>query len=171
MSSCLFKVCATESLVSLGTSILVLVVMPQFDVLTNLFISGGVCTVSAILQIVCKLPEKRWKTVFPVCSLILIIAGNSLNVSCMSATNRASLRVFDFSPCLSKLKLSREWNRKRNKTICFPFLSISVLHVVFWTRQFVFRFDSLVATLFFYPSCQLFHSLLIVVFFMQCLAW
>lgn len=67
-----------ECLVSLGTSVLVLVVMPQFDVLTNLFISGGVCIVSAILQTVYRLQRESWKIVFPICSLILTVAGYSL---------------------------------------------------------------------------------------------
>nr|XP_040056443.1 chitin synthase 1 [Gasterosteus aculeatus aculeatus] len=69
---------AIESLVSLGTSTLVLVVMPQFDVLTNLFISGGVCIVSAILQIIYRLQRETWKIVFPICSLILTVAGYCL---------------------------------------------------------------------------------------------
>ncbi|KAJ3593437.1 hypothetical protein NHX12_005772 [Muraenolepis orangiensis] len=48
-------ICAIEGLVALGTAVLALVVMPQFDVLTNLFISGGVCMTSSILQIVYRL--------------------------------------------------------------------------------------------------------------------
>uniref|UniRef100_A0A8D2ZR51 chitin synthase n=1 Tax=Scophthalmus maximus TaxID=52904 RepID=A0A8D2ZR51_SCOMX len=71
-------ICAIECVVSLGTSVLVLVVMPQFDVLTNLFISGGVCIVSAILQIVFRLQKETWKIVFPICSLILTVAGYCL---------------------------------------------------------------------------------------------
>ncbi|KAM9765914.1 chitin synthase 1 [Menidia menidia] len=71
-------VCLIECLVSLGTSVLVLVVMPQFDVLTNLFISGGVCIVSAILQIVYRLQRETWRIVFPICSLILTVAGYCL---------------------------------------------------------------------------------------------
>ncbi|XP_060897853.1 chitin synthase 1 [Labrus mixtus] len=73
-------VCAIECLVSLGTSVLVLVVMPQFDVLTNLFISGGVCIMSAVLQIVFRLQREKWKILFPVCSLILTVAGYCLLV-------------------------------------------------------------------------------------------
>ncbi|CAL1603943.1 unnamed protein product [Knipowitschia caucasica] len=68
---------AIECLVSLGTSILVLIVMPQFDILTNLFISGGVCMVSALLQIVFRLQAQPWKIVFPLCSLVLTVAGYS----------------------------------------------------------------------------------------------
>uniref|UniRef100_A0A3Q2PW41 chitin synthase n=1 Tax=Fundulus heteroclitus TaxID=8078 RepID=A0A3Q2PW41_FUNHE len=64
-------ICGIECLVSLGTSVLVLIVMPQFDVLTNLFISGGVCIVSAVLQIVFRLQRENWKILFPICSLIL----------------------------------------------------------------------------------------------------
>uniref|UniRef100_A0A3P8SEA3 chitin synthase n=1 Tax=Amphiprion percula TaxID=161767 RepID=A0A3P8SEA3_AMPPE len=71
-------ICAIECLVSLGTSVLVLVVMPEFDVLTNLFISGGVCITSAILQIIFKLQRESWRIVFPICSLLLTIAGYCL---------------------------------------------------------------------------------------------
>ncbi|KAM6977903.1 chitin synthase 1 [Aplochiton taeniatus] len=68
-------ICGVECLVSLGTSVLVLVVMPQFDVLTNLFISGGVCIFSAILQISFRLQRENWKIIFPLCSLILVLTG------------------------------------------------------------------------------------------------
>ncbi|XP_061600519.1 chitin synthase 1 [Cololabis saira] len=68
-------ICFIECLVSLGTSVLVLVVMPQFDILTNLFISGGVCIVSAILQIVFRLQRETWKIIFPICSLLFTVAG------------------------------------------------------------------------------------------------
>uniref|UniRef100_A0A3Q1JBI7 chitin synthase n=1 Tax=Anabas testudineus TaxID=64144 RepID=A0A3Q1JBI7_ANATE len=71
-------ICAVECLVSLGTSVLVLVVMPQFDVLTNLFISGGVCIMSAILQIAFRLQKETWKIVFPLCSLTFTVAGYCL---------------------------------------------------------------------------------------------
>lgn len=68
-------ICTIECLVSLGTSILVLIVMPQFDILTNLFISGGVCILSAILQIIFRLQSEPWKIVFPLCSLVFTVAG------------------------------------------------------------------------------------------------
>ncbi|XP_037102964.1 chitin synthase 1 [Syngnathus acus] len=71
-------ICAIECIVSLGTSVLVLVVMPQFDILTNLFISGGVCILSALLQIVFRLQTEPWKIIFPMCSLILTCAGYCL---------------------------------------------------------------------------------------------
>nr|XP_061796443.1 chitin synthase chs-1-like [Nerophis lumbriciformis] len=71
-------ICVIECLVSLGTSILVLVVMPQFDILTNLFISGGVCIMSALLQIIFRLQTESWKIIFPICSLVLTCAGYCL---------------------------------------------------------------------------------------------
>lgn len=77
MFFCFFQICVIESLVSLGTSLLVLVVMPHFDILTNLFISGGVCIVSAVLQIVYRLQRESWKILFPICSLLLTSAGNT----------------------------------------------------------------------------------------------
>lgn len=72
-----FQICVIEMLVSLGTSVLVLVVMPQFDILTNLFISGGVCIVSALLQITYRLQKESWKILFPICSVLLTCAGNA----------------------------------------------------------------------------------------------
>ncbi|XP_061736231.1 chitin synthase 1 [Nerophis ophidion] len=71
-------ICAIECTVSLGTAVLVLVVMPQFDVLTNLFISGGVCVTHALLQICFTLQTHTWKILFPICSIILTSAGYCL---------------------------------------------------------------------------------------------
>uniref|UniRef100_A0A8C9V416 chitin synthase n=1 Tax=Scleropages formosus TaxID=113540 RepID=A0A8C9V416_SCLFO len=74
-------ICLIEGLVSLGTSLLVLIVMPQFDVLTNLFITGGVCIVSSVLQIAFRLQKENWKIIFPICSLILVLTGYGLLAS------------------------------------------------------------------------------------------
>ncbi|KAL4640882.1 hypothetical protein GN956_G11693 [Arapaima gigas] len=71
-------VCVIECFVSAGTCILVLIVMPQFDVLTNLFITGGVCIMSSILQIAFRLQKETWKIIFPICSLILVMTGYAL---------------------------------------------------------------------------------------------
>ncbi|KAF5890117.1 chitin synthase chs-2-like, partial [Clarias magur] len=70
-----------EVLVALGTAILVLIVMPQFDVLTNLFISGGVCIGTAILHAVLRLQLERWMIIFPICSIVLVFIGYGLLVT------------------------------------------------------------------------------------------
>ncbi|XP_017316853.1 chitin synthase 1 [Ictalurus punctatus] len=67
-----------EILVALGTSILVLIVMPQFDVLTNLFISGGVCIGTALFHACLRLQLQTWMIIFPICSIILVLTGYSL---------------------------------------------------------------------------------------------
>ncbi|XP_063047742.1 chitin synthase 1 [Engraulis encrasicolus] len=75
------SICLIESLVALGTGILVLIVMPQFDILTNLFISGGVSLVSSLLQIGFRLQfrtQENWKIIFPICSVLLVLTGYSL---------------------------------------------------------------------------------------------
>ncbi|XP_051945376.1 chitin synthase 1 [Xyrauchen texanus] len=71
-------ICAIESLVAVGTTILVLIVMPQFDVLTNLCIPGGVCILSSVLQIVFRLQKESWMIIYPICSLILVLSGYAL---------------------------------------------------------------------------------------------
>lgn len=52
--------------------------MPQFDILTNLCISGGVCFVPALLQMILRLQKITWKIIYPICSLILISTGYAL---------------------------------------------------------------------------------------------
>ncbi|XP_050981710.1 chitin synthase 1 isoform X2 [Labeo rohita] len=72
--------CGIESLVAIGTAILVLIVMPRLDVLTNLCIPGGICILSAALQIAFRLQSQSWMILYPICSLILVISGYILLV-------------------------------------------------------------------------------------------
>lgn len=74
----LLQISGIEILVALGTSILVLIVMPQFDVLTNLFISGGVCIGTAVLHAALRLQRERWMIIFPICSIFLVSTGYAL---------------------------------------------------------------------------------------------
>lgn len=74
----LLQITGIEILVALGTSILVLIVMPQFDVLTNLFISGGVCIGTSFLHVVLRLQLEHWMIIFPICSIILVFTGYGL---------------------------------------------------------------------------------------------
>ncbi|XP_054627280.1 chitin synthase 1 isoform X2 [Dunckerocampus dactyliophorus] len=109
-------ICTIECIVSLGTAILVLVVMPQFDVLTNLFISGGVCILSAILQIIFQLQAETWKIIFPICSIILTSAGYCLlgvdyyvRVSSYVDSQSASCFVFVAIGIFSSILISFCW--------------------------------------------------------------
>lgn len=74
----LLQISVIEILVAVGTSILVLIVMPQFDVLTNLFISGGVCICTAFLHAFLRLQHQRWMIIFPICSIVLVFTGYGL---------------------------------------------------------------------------------------------
>ncbi|XP_058874904.1 chitin synthase chs-2-like [Acipenser ruthenus] len=68
-------ICLIESLVSFGTSLLALVAMPHFDILTSLFILGSVCFFSSIFQAAFHLQKKAWKIIFPICSVVFVLAG------------------------------------------------------------------------------------------------
>ncbi|XP_077093700.1 chitin synthase 1 [Siphateles boraxobius] len=70
--------CGIESLVAVGTAVLVLVVMPQLDILTNLSIPGGICILSSLLQIAFRLQTSKWMIIYPICSLILVLSGYTL---------------------------------------------------------------------------------------------
>uniref|UniRef100_A0A3B3SZD7 chitin synthase n=1 Tax=Paramormyrops kingsleyae TaxID=1676925 RepID=A0A3B3SZD7_9TELE len=92
-------ICLVECLVSLGTSVLVIIVMPQFDALTNLFITGGVCIFSSALQIIFRLQKESWKILFPICSLILVLTGYGLLVTDFHAFMSAACHWFGVVAC------------------------------------------------------------------------
>ncbi|CAB1428603.1 unnamed protein product [Pleuronectes platessa] len=119
-------VCAIECLVSLGTSVLVLVVMPQFDVLTNLFISGGVCIVSAILQIVFRLQRKTWKIVFPLCSLILTVAGFCDSLIHLSQKNTTAVVILEITRSICRTSLNSSY-------LQWPFSMLALEGVCMWS--------------------------------------
>lgn len=74
------QMCAIESLVAVGTALLVLIVMPKLDILTNLCIPGGICILSAVFQIAFRLQTRNWMIIYPICSLILVLSGYTLLV-------------------------------------------------------------------------------------------
>lgn len=74
----LLQMCGIESLVAVGTAMLVLIVMPKLDILTNLCIPGGICILSAVFQIAFRLQTRSWMIIYPICSLILVLSGYAL---------------------------------------------------------------------------------------------
>lgn len=74
----LLQMCGIESLVAVGTAVLVLIVMPKLDILTNLCIPGGICILSSLLQIAFRLQTRNWMIIYPICSLILVLSGYTL---------------------------------------------------------------------------------------------
>ncbi|KAK6489131.1 chitin synthase chs-2-like [Huso huso] len=71
----MLAICLIESLVSCGTSLLALVAMPYFDILTNLFILGSVCFFSSVFQAAFHLQKNAWKIIFPICSVVFVLGG------------------------------------------------------------------------------------------------
>uniref|UniRef100_A0A4W4ELV7 chitin synthase n=1 Tax=Electrophorus electricus TaxID=8005 RepID=A0A4W4ELV7_ELEEL len=73
----LLWVVLVEALVALGSSVLTLVAMPNFDVLTNVMLLNGVATLSAVLQVVANSlgHGRRRFTMISVASVIFLIAG------------------------------------------------------------------------------------------------
>ncbi|XP_051867782.1 chitin synthase chs-2-like [Pristis pectinata] len=69
--SILAMVCLIEAIVALATSVLVLVCLPNFDIITNLCILNGVCLFPSFLQIVFKLKTLK-------CTLLLPLIGFGL---------------------------------------------------------------------------------------------
>ncbi|XP_069792242.1 chitin synthase chs-2-like [Narcine bancroftii] len=61
----LAMVCLIEAIIALATSVLVLVCLPHFDIVTNLCILNGVCLIPSCLQIVFKLKTLKWSLLLP----------------------------------------------------------------------------------------------------------
>lgn len=110
------QMCAIESLVAVGTAVLVLIVMPQFDVLTNLCIPGGVCILSSVLQIVFRLQRDRWMIIYPICSIILVVSGYVLlgvdhyvRVSSYVPSQKSDCYVYIAIAIVASLLISLNW--------------------------------------------------------------
>ncbi|XP_059504833.1 chitin synthase chs-1-like [Stegostoma tigrinum] len=73
--SILGMVCLIEALVAFGTSILVLVCMPHFDIITNLYILNGVCLFPAFLQVVFQLKPFRSSMLLPLVGFGFVFLG------------------------------------------------------------------------------------------------
>ncbi|XP_042189069.1 chitin synthase chs-2-like [Callorhinchus milii] len=79
--SILLTVCVIEGIVALGTSLLILVSMPHFDILTNLHILSGVCFLPSILQIVFQLKPFKPSIFFPIAAFGFVFLGFVLFVT------------------------------------------------------------------------------------------
>ncbi|XP_066552734.1 chitin synthase 1 [Amia ocellicauda] len=109
-------ICLIETLVSLGMSLLVIVVMPQFDILTNLFISGSICFFPSLFQVVFRLQQDSWKIIFPLCSVILVLAGYLMlgvdffvRSSSYVATDETSYYLYVGIAILASMLISLNW--------------------------------------------------------------
>ncbi|XP_032880921.1 chitin synthase chs-2-like [Amblyraja radiata] len=85
----LAMVCFIEAIIALATSVLVLVCLPQFDVITNLCILNGVCLFPSFLQIMYELKNLGIALLFPLIGfgltflglLLFVLVHNSLQQS------------------------------------------------------------------------------------------
>ncbi|KAI5628169.1 hypothetical protein C0J50_2659, partial [Silurus asotus] len=68
---------SVEALVALGSSVLTLVTMPQFDILTNVMLLNGIATLSAIFQVVANAVAhgRRRFIAMSLAAVILLITG------------------------------------------------------------------------------------------------
>ncbi|KAK3522969.1 hypothetical protein QTP86_010300 [Hemibagrus guttatus] len=73
------KIVSVETLVALGSSVLILVTMPKFDILTNVMLLNGIGTLSAMLQVVANTIQhgRRRFIATSLASVIFLIAGFS----------------------------------------------------------------------------------------------
>ncbi|KAL6466367.1 hypothetical protein MHYP_G00241710 [Metynnis hypsauchen] len=71
------KVVLVESLVALGSAVLTLVCMPNFDILTNVMLLSGIATSSAVLQVVANMVARGRRRFIgtSAASVVLLIAG------------------------------------------------------------------------------------------------
>ncbi|XP_078412995.1 chitin synthase chs-2-like isoform X1 [Cetorhinus maximus] len=73
--SILGMVCMIEAVVAFGTSVLVLVCMPHFDIITNLYILNGVCLLPSLLQVVFQLKPLKPSMLLPVVGFGFVFLG------------------------------------------------------------------------------------------------
>ncbi|XP_078086600.1 uncharacterized protein LOC144504729 [Mustelus asterias] len=73
--SILGMVCMIEAVVAFGTSVLVLVCMPHFDIITNLYILNGVCLLPSLLQVAFQLKPLKPSMLLPLVGFGFVFLG------------------------------------------------------------------------------------------------
>ncbi|XP_038664467.1 chitin synthase chs-1-like [Scyliorhinus canicula] len=73
--SILGMVCTIEAVVAFATSVLVLVCMPHFDIITNLYILNGVCLLPSLLQVVFQLIPLKLSMLLPLGGFGFVFLG------------------------------------------------------------------------------------------------
>uniref|UniRef100_UPI00398F8D4F chitin synthase chs-2-like n=1 Tax=Pristiophorus japonicus TaxID=55135 RepID=UPI00398F8D4F len=73
--SILIMVCFIEAIVAFGTSVLVLVCMPHFDIITNLCILNGVCLLPSLLQVAFQLRPLKPSMLLPLVGFGFVFLG------------------------------------------------------------------------------------------------
>ncbi|XP_067845652.1 chitin synthase chs-2-like [Heptranchias perlo] len=73
--SILGMVCLIEGFVAFGTSLLVLVCMPHFDIISNLFLLNGVCLLPSFLQVAFQLKPLKPSMLLPLVGFGFVFLG------------------------------------------------------------------------------------------------
>ncbi|XP_067845654.1 chitin synthase chs-2-like [Heptranchias perlo] len=69
------EVCILEAFGSLGTASLVVICLPHYDILTNVFISNSICLIPSILQVVSQKTSLQLIVAGPLTGLLLLLCG------------------------------------------------------------------------------------------------
>ncbi|MGH0128417.1 UNVERIFIED_CONTAM: hypothetical protein FKN15_058311 [Acipenser sinensis] len=71
------EVCGIELLVAFGTTVLTVVAMPHFDIITNIMILNSVCILPAVIQVINPTMDKmtKWLMLPPLLSIFLVLVG------------------------------------------------------------------------------------------------
>ncbi|XP_032882246.1 chitin synthase-like, partial [Amblyraja radiata] len=77
-ASSLITVCLLEAVASFGTASLVVICLPQYDILTMVFISNSICLIPSILQVISLNISHGFKVAAPLAGLLLLLGGYSL---------------------------------------------------------------------------------------------
>ncbi|XP_072907201.1 chitin synthase chs-2-like [Hemitrygon akajei] len=80
-ASSLITVCLLEAVASFGTTMLVVVCLPQFDILTNVFISNSIYLIPLVLQVISLKFIHQLRITIPLAGLLFLICGYILFIT------------------------------------------------------------------------------------------
>ncbi|XP_075719841.1 chitin synthase chs-2-like [Rhinoderma darwinii] len=104
------KVCAVDVLVASGSSILIIVAMPHFNMFTNITILSSVHLVPSIIQIFIRLRKKKWKLAIAIISAILCISGHIVSLVMFIVEDKSNEKILFFIiAILGTLLVSCNW--------------------------------------------------------------
>ncbi|KAM4694876.1 chitin synthase chs-2-like [Discoglossus pictus] len=105
----LLVVCLVEALVALGSSVLTVVAMPHFNIISNIMILNSVCIIPSIMQLISRSRKPTWKISVPIFSIVFFIIGYIMFFIGYINTNILNIHIYLIIALFATICISLNW--------------------------------------------------------------
>ncbi|KAM4770977.1 chitin synthase chs-2-like [Rhinophrynus dorsalis] len=106
--------CTAEGLVALGSSMLTIVAMPHFNIISNVMILNSICFVPSITQIIQRVKKRGWKLIISIFSFSFLLIGYIMFFTGYLYMTSSKIAGYLFIAFLATVLVSLNWREKCN---------------------------------------------------------